>query len=270
MKRRVVGIIVRDRKILLIRRIKDGKEYFVFPGGGAEEGETLEDAVIRELNEELGLDIKIDKLLTTFENQGREEFYFLVTKFSGTPKIGGEELERMDDRNQYHLLWMEVEKLKNFADLYPRKAREEIAELLARDAQIEAILFRRGKSGGILYLLLKRTEKRGGFWQPVTGGINFQESPMEALRREIKEELGIFMPIAIIDISYTFSFKDAYGRSLTEYVYGAEINEKQEIRLSAEHTEYRWVGYEEARTLLKWEGNKIGLARLHSILTREL
>src|SRR3989338_9475187 len=39
---RAVAIVVNNKKVLLIHRISYGKEYFVFPGGGVENGETIE------------------------------------------------------------------------------------------------------------------------------------------------------------------------------------------------------------------------------------
>ena len=56
--------------------------------------------------------------------------------------------------------------------------------------QVEAILFRNNE-GEIEFLILKRKKERGGFWQPITGGLEDDETLMEALRREIKEETGI-------------------------------------------------------------------------------
>ncbi|UCC34079.1 MAG: NUDIX domain-containing protein, partial [Candidatus Bathyarchaeota archaeon] len=50
--------------------------------------------------------------------------------------------------------------------------------------QIQAILFKRS-GGEIQYLLLKRCPERGGFWQPVTGGLEEGENRLEALKREI-------------------------------------------------------------------------------------
>jgi ADP-ribose pyrophosphatase YjhB (NUDIX family) len=41
-RKRATAIIIENGKILLIKRIKSGMEYFVVPGGGVEEGETLE------------------------------------------------------------------------------------------------------------------------------------------------------------------------------------------------------------------------------------
>ena len=64
MKRiRAVAVIVNNRKILLMHRINNGKEYHVFPGGGVENGETVEQAVLREVQEETSLEVKIEKLL---------------------------------------------------------------------------------------------------------------------------------------------------------------------------------------------------------------
>lgn len=41
-----------------MRRIKDSEEYYVFPGGGVEEGESSDEALEREIKEELSFDIK--------------------------------------------------------------------------------------------------------------------------------------------------------------------------------------------------------------------
>ena len=94
MPQRAVGVIVKNDKVLLMRRIKDGQEYYVFPGGGVKKGESTETAIIREIKEELSLDAKIDKLLFEIENQDRQEYYYLIKEFSGQPQLGGEGIVR--------------------------------------------------------------------------------------------------------------------------------------------------------------------------------
>lgn len=48
MKTRAAGIIIKDGKILLMRRVKDGREYFVFPGGSIEKNETPKNSLRQE------------------------------------------------------------------------------------------------------------------------------------------------------------------------------------------------------------------------------
>ena len=57
MVQRVEVIIIEKGKILLVHRIKKGKEYYVVPSGGIEKGENIGQAAVREVKEETGLDV---------------------------------------------------------------------------------------------------------------------------------------------------------------------------------------------------------------------
>ncbi|MBO5770374.1 MAG: (deoxy)nucleoside triphosphate pyrophosphohydrolase [Spirochaetales bacterium] len=62
------AIIINEDKILIAQRgYGDYKGYWEFPGGKREAGETGEAAAIREIKEELNLDIKIDDFLITID-----------------------------------------------------------------------------------------------------------------------------------------------------------------------------------------------------------
>ncbi|MGL4368242.1 MAG: NUDIX domain-containing protein [Spirochaetota bacterium] len=54
---RVAGMVIREGKILLIAHNKNNRKYWLVPGGGADFGETAADALVREMKEELSIDV---------------------------------------------------------------------------------------------------------------------------------------------------------------------------------------------------------------------
>lgn len=62
---RYQGAIMRENQILLIkhREHKSGRAYWIIPGGGREAGESEEDCVRREMFEETGLTVSVERLL---------------------------------------------------------------------------------------------------------------------------------------------------------------------------------------------------------------
>jgi lipoyl(octanoyl) transferase len=136
--------------------------------------------------------------------------------------------------------------------------------------QIEGIVFRRKgeKPKDIDFLLLKRIPEGGGFWQPVTGGVHVKEKRMDALKRELKEEVNINTKNIekIINIRHSFSFINRDGNKLDEYVFGVEIDPKKEIAISREHTEAKWVNLKKALKMLKYKNNKDGFKKLYKII----
>ncbi len=129
---RIVGIIIKNNKILLIRRIKNEREYYVFPGGGTEKGETEEDTLRREIKEELSLEIKKSEKIFEMQNQGNKEVYFLIENFTGKVKLGGPEKERMNKQDQYYLEWKELSKINKINNLYPKEGVIKLFEFLCK------------------------------------------------------------------------------------------------------------------------------------------
>lgn len=108
-------------------RFKNGKEYYVFPGGGVEEGESIEDAVVREGKEETGLDVKIVKKLWEEENNGRMEHFFVVEIADGEMKIGGPEEQRQSADNVYRLEWVSLANISGL-NLVPNSGKQKLLE----------------------------------------------------------------------------------------------------------------------------------------------
>ncbi len=127
------AVIIENGKVLTLfrRKIKGDviKEYYVIPGGGLEAGETLEQNVTRELREELNIEIKIIGYLGEESDGENVAHYFHCEIISGTPRLGGEELERMTEANYYEPQFIELSKLDDYdinaKDLIRKAERKE-------------------------------------------------------------------------------------------------------------------------------------------------
>jgi len=121
------------------------------------------------------------------------------------------------------------------------------------------------------------TERYGDFWQAISGGGEDDETPLQAAIREAQEEGGLSQETRFIqlDSMATIPAPQAAGMLwgpdvmvVPEYAFGMEIA-GQEIVLSVEHEAFRWVGYETAQQLLRFDSNKNALWELDFRLTRE-
>lgn len=133
MRKRSGIILIHEGKLALIERHKQGRHYFAFPGGGVDEGETDEQAAIREAEEELGIQVKIvQKAATILRSGRRDQVYFLVDWVNGDFGTGtGEEYSDPDEFNgTYYPLWMPLEKVLD-NNVVPRG----LAELTVRSHQ---------------------------------------------------------------------------------------------------------------------------------------
>ncbi|MDD2521704.1 MAG: NUDIX domain-containing protein [Anaerolineaceae bacterium] len=140
----VKAVIIDDGKILLLQKDNGKGGYTVLPGGGQEFGETLHQALKREVFEEIGAKIKIGKLLHIREYfsekhdyalEDREihqvEFFFkckLVEAYK--PKNG-----HFPDPHQKEVVWVSLDKLDE-ANFYPTALRKILPDLKHNDAPI--------------------------------------------------------------------------------------------------------------------------------------
>lgn len=102
--RPIVGVgalILKSGKLLLVKRgAKPGQGRWSIPGGLVELGEQVRDAIVREVKEECGLDIKAERLMDVFDSITRDEkgsiqYQFVVVNFLA--RIEGGILKNGDD-----------------------------------------------------------------------------------------------------------------------------------------------------------------------------
>ena len=87
---RVAGIVPINDGFAFMHRAdvikrKDFQNYYTFPGGGLEKGETLEEGTIREIKEEFGINVKIIRKLYEMNSEkfDQKEYFFLCEYIDG-------------------------------------------------------------------------------------------------------------------------------------------------------------------------------------------
>lgn len=132
LRNRGSAIIIESGKVAVIKRRREGQEYYVFPGGGIEEGESPEQATIPEAFEELGVHIEIKESIGTVHFNGVQQF-FLSAIIGGTFGTGsGEEYEEDRNRGSYEPMWLPIDKLVSL-DVRPMKIAEMVTKLVDTD-----------------------------------------------------------------------------------------------------------------------------------------
>jgi ADP-ribose pyrophosphatase YjhB (NUDIX family) len=131
MRNRAAALIIKNGTLLLIRRQKPGQDYYILPGGGVELDESFEDACIREVKEETGLDVLGIQRVHTYNYRGSEEVYFLTRVPTDDPVLGGSEATRQSPANQYSFEWVSPEQLEG-KNLQPPPARRICLEILRK------------------------------------------------------------------------------------------------------------------------------------------
>ncbi|MFX1262508.1 MAG: NUDIX hydrolase [Promethearchaeota archaeon] len=117
----VGGIVVGPKGILLVVRDKEpAKGRLSLPGGGVDVGETQEEAVVREVCEETGIDCEVIKFVTTADliipdDEGAIEFHFILNHYLCKALTSNLRAESPDAQP----MWIEPETLREY-DIPPR------------------------------------------------------------------------------------------------------------------------------------------------------
>ena len=141
-------VLLQDSKVALIERHRAGIDYFVFPGGGVDEGETPEQAAVREAMEELGVEVAIKQQVAEIQlGQNSRQLYYLVEQMGGEFGTGtGEEYTDSDpdspEQGIYIPIWMSVDELPLHQNIYPSSVAKQVVNSVAEGwTQPNSVLF---------------------------------------------------------------------------------------------------------------------------------
>lgn len=117
------------RYLIVIERYKSGSHYHVFPGGGIEADESPRQAALRELLEELAIQVPAEAIIA--ERKQEEGWLFLIQSQEsvGPLAIHGEEAERSTPENRYLPKWFSLEEIAELT-IFPEIDREWLARQL--------------------------------------------------------------------------------------------------------------------------------------------
>ena len=135
--------------------------------------------------------------------------------------------------------------------------------------QVLVFPFRPTANGNWEYAIFRRADL--GWWQGIAGGGEDDETPLDAARRESSEEAGIPLASRFIALDTTASIKVSWFRDfeqwgdryvIPEHAFGIECEPDTALTLSDEHDEVRWLPYDEAEPLLRFDSNRTALWEL--------
>ncbi|MCH8519272.1 MAG: NUDIX domain-containing protein [Nanoarchaeota archaeon] len=132
--------------------------------------------------------------------------------------------------------------------------------------KIQAIVFRKNSQDSLEILALRRVKQRGGNWQPITGNVDSNETFENALKREIKEEIGVNKLGTIIDLNLEFEFSKN-NKQYLEKAFAVELSIEERISLeqnpSLEHDDSIWISYDGAFEMFDFVQQKEALNKLY-------
>lgn len=117
---RYQGLIIQNHRILLIRayEFQTGLSFWVIPGGGIEPGESEVECLVREMKEETGLDVRVERLVIDLDAPP-EGIYKRLKSYICTPVGGhleaGSEPEAADEGEITAVRWFDLRDISGWS-----------------------------------------------------------------------------------------------------------------------------------------------------------
>ncbi|MEM3405394.1 MAG: NUDIX domain-containing protein [Candidatus Pacearchaeota archaeon] len=134
---------------------------------------------------------------------------------------------------------------------------------------IRLVVYKKEKNR-ILYLVLKRKLRWKGY-ELIKGGKKEKENDLQAIKRELKEETNLTpLKIKKLNLIDKFIYPDKYKKIFKKNgfiarCYLVEVGSKK-IKLSKEHSSYKWLPYIKAKNILSYDNAKKILKIANKIL----
>ena len=199
------AVIVRDGSILLSRLAPhvSRTELWTLPGGGIDHGEDPRDAVVREVYEETGLEVRIGDTAHTFSlhlpdtwrHGHRVDAHSLRIVYDGWVPLDSPEPRVVEiDGSTIDAAWKPLAGVLDETVPTVSLVREALAAYRPHRVQriaAYALVRRTGRADEILLTRISPRGRHVGIWTLPGGGIDHGEHPQTALAREVAEECGL-------------------------------------------------------------------------------
>jgi 8-oxo-dGTP diphosphatase len=130
-------VIIEDGRVALIRRVRAGRTYYLFPGGGVEPGETPEQAAEREAWEELGVEVRLGEVIHEELHRGTR-FVFFTAEIVGGEFATGKwpDHANLDDAERekggtHEAVWLPLSELDSGIEVRPQRLAERLLDSAA-------------------------------------------------------------------------------------------------------------------------------------------
>lgn len=135
-------------------------------------------------------------------------------------------------------------------------------EIPIRSSAVSVVVLR-GAGAESQLLLLRRTRSLAGEWCQIAGAVEAGETAWQAALREVEEETGLTLTrLYSADICEQFYEADRDAISLLPVFVGYARYDA--VRLNAEHSEFRWVSFEDAFPMVPFAGQRNVLRHIQS------
>ena len=119
MSSRSCAFILQNNEVLMIRQFYKGEELWTFPGGRIEDGESPEEAAVREVKEETNLSIEVTDLIVEMYSERINGTYYCYSGriVGGQLSLGSDPEHEIHKQELKEVKWIPVDEVKEHVEV---------------------------------------------------------------------------------------------------------------------------------------------------------